>query len=65
MAATRKQFNPKFKAKAAVEAIRGDRTVSQLASQCHVHPVQIGYWRRTALEQMSNLFMDGWGGRKS
>jgi len=42
-----------------VEAIRGERTLSQLASQYHVHPVQIGQWRKTALEQLSELFVDG------
>ncbi len=43
----------------AVEAIRGERTLSQLASQYRVHPVQIGQWRKTALEQMAELFADG------
>ena len=45
MTTTRKQYSPKFKAKVAVEAIRGERTLSQLASQYHVHPVQIGLKR--------------------
>ena len=59
MATTRKQYRPKFKAKVVVEAIRGERTLGQLASQFHVHPVQIGQWRKTALEQLADLFMDG------
>jgi transposase-like protein len=59
MATTRKQYSPKFKAKVALEAVRGDRTLSQLATQFHVHPVQIGQWRKTALEQLPDLFMDG------
>jgi transposase-like protein len=59
MTTTRKQYSPKFKAKVAVEAIRGERTLSQLASQYHVHPVQIGQWRKTALEQLAELFVDG------
>jgi transposase-like protein len=58
-AMTRKQYSPKFKAKVAVEAIRGERTLSQLASQFHVHPVQIGQWRKTALEQLADVFLDG------
>ncbi|MGQ9663491.1 MAG: IS3 family transposase, partial [Kiritimatiellia bacterium] len=49
----------KFKAKVAVEAIRGGRTLTQLASQYHVHPMQVGLWRKTALEQMEELFVDG------
>lgn len=59
MATTRKQYSPKFKAKVAVEAIRGERTLSQLASQFHVHPVQIGQWRKVALEQLAEVFVDG------
>ena len=59
MTTTRKQYSPKFKAKVAVEAIRGERTLSQLASQFRVHPVQIGQWRKTATEQMPELFVDG------
>ncbi len=59
MTTTRKQYSPRFKAKVAVEAIRGERTLSQLASQFHVHPIQVGQWRKTALEQMADLFVDG------
>jgi transposase-like protein len=59
MTTTRKQYSPRFKAKVALEAIRGERTLSQLAAQYRVHPVQIGQWRKTALEQMAELFVDG------
>ncbi|MCC6344082.1 MAG: transposase [Bryobacterales bacterium] len=65
MATTRKQYSPKFKAKVAVEAIHGDRTLNQLASQYHVHPVQISQWRKTALEQLADLFTDGRKGKRS
>ena len=43
----------------ALEAIRGERTLNQLASQYHVHPAQIGQWRKAAIEQMAELFVDG------
>jgi len=59
MTTTRKQYSPKFKARVALESIRGERTLNQLASQFHVHPVQIGHWRKTALEQLADLFVDG------
>ena len=59
MTTTRKQYTPKFKAKVALEAIRGERTLTQLASQYHVHPIQVGQWRKTALEQLGELFVDG------
>jgi len=59
MATTRKQYSPKFKARVAVEAIRGEKTLSQLGSQFKVHPIQIAKWRKSALEQLPELFVDG------
>lgn len=59
MTTTRKQYSPKFKARVAVEAIRGEKTMNQLASQFRVHPVQIAHWRKTALEQLEEIFVDG------
>ena len=59
MTTTRKQYSPKFKARVAIEAIRGEKTLSQLASQFKVHPIQIAKWRKSALEQMPELFVDG------
>ena len=59
MTTTRKQYSPKFKAKLALEAIRGERTLTQLASQYHVQPNLVGQWRKTAQEQLAELFVDG------
>jgi transposase len=59
MTATRKQYGPKFKARVAIEAIRGEKTLSQLSSQFGVHAMQIAYWRRLALEQLPALFVGG------
>jgi transposase-like protein len=56
---TRKQYSPKFKARVAVEALRGEKTLSQLGSQYKVHPLQIAKWRRAALDQLPELFVDG------
>ncbi len=42
-----------------IEAIRGEKTLSQLGSQFKVHPIQIAKWRKAALEQMPELFVDG------
>ena len=41
MTTTRKQHSPAFKARVAMEAIRGEKTMSQLGSQFKVHPIQI------------------------
>jgi transposase-like protein len=59
MATTRKQYTAKFKARVAIEAIRGEKTLNQLGSQFGLHPVQIAHWRRTALDHIEDLFVDG------
>ena len=59
MTTTRKQHSPAFKARVAIEAIRGEKTLSQLGSQFKVHPMQIAKWRKSAMEQLPELFADG------
>jgi transposase len=59
MTTTRKQYSPKFKARVAIEAIRGEKTLSQLGSQFKVHPIQIAKWRKAALEQLPELLWTG------
>ncbi len=59
MTTTRKQHSPKFKAQVVVEAICGEKTLSQLGSQFKVHPIQIAKWRKSALEHLPELFVDG------
>jgi putative transposase len=65
MTTTRKQYSPKFKARVAIEAIRGEKTLSQLGSQFKVHPIQIAKWRKSALEQLPELFVDGRSRKRS
>jgi transposase len=59
MTTTRKQYSPQFKARVALEAIRGEKTLSQLGSQFKVHPMQIAKWRKAAIDQLPDLFVDG------
>jgi transposase-like protein len=59
MTTTRKQHSPAFKARVAIEAIRGEKTLSQLGSQFKVHPIQIAKWRKSAMEQLPEFFVDG------
>ncbi len=59
MTTTRKQYSPQFKARVAMEAIRGEKTLSQLGSQFKVHPMQIAKWRKAAMDQLPELFVDG------
>jgi transposase-like protein len=43
----------------ATEAIRGEKTLSQLGAQFQVHPMQIAKWRKAAIDQLPELFGDG------
>lgn len=44
---TRRRFTAEFKAKVALEAIRGERTISELATKYQLHPNQITKWKLT------------------
>ena len=57
----RKRFSSEFKAKVAVEAIRGQKTTAELASVYAVHPTQIGNWKKQALQGLPGLFADSAG----
>ncbi len=56
MSNPKKQYNAQFKAKVALEAIRGEKTVPELASQYQIHPTVINGWKRKMLEQASQIF---------
>ncbi len=43
---TRRRFSAEFKAKFALEAIRGERTIAELATKHQLHPNQITQWKR-------------------
>ena len=58
MGAKRRRIEAALKAKAALAAVRGDRTTSELASQFGVHPTQIGQWKRQLLDGATELFSD-------
>jgi len=44
MSNKRKQYSSQFNAKVALEAVRGEKTISELASQYEVHPTMINTW---------------------
>lgn len=52
----RKQYSGQFKFKVALEAAKGTKTMSELASETGVHPTQIGQWKRQLLEEGAELF---------
>ena len=53
---TRKNFTSSFKAKVALEAIRGLKTVNELGLEFDVHPTQVGQWKKELQAQASDVF---------
>jgi transposase len=58
MFSMRKQYEASFKAKVALEAIKGEKTLAQLAGEFDIHPNQIGRWKAELLEKLPELFTD-------
>ena len=56
---TRRRFTGDFKARVALEAFRGDKTVQEIAARHKVHPNQVGVWKRQAIEGMEAIFSTG------
>ena len=54
----RKTFTPSQKATVALAAIKGNQTISQIASNYSVHPTQVKQWKEQVLSGISTLFTD-------
>jgi transposase-like protein len=54
--AKRRKFTDQFKAQVALEALRGDRTIQEIAAKHQVHPNQVSTWKRQAVEGMAGVF---------
>ncbi len=52
----RRNHLPAFKAKVALAAIKGDKTLAELAEQFDVHPNQIQDWKKQLLDQAASVF---------
>jgi len=61
----RRNHSPSFKAKVALAAVKGDRTVSDLASQFEIHPNQVQTWKKQLLDSASEVFDREGGGAGS
>jgi transposase-like protein len=55
----RKQHSPEFKAKVALEVLKGEQRVAELASRFGIHPTMIHIWKRALLEGASGVFKRG------
>ncbi len=56
---TRRRFTSDFKATVALEALRGDKTIQEIASQRKVHPNQVSAWKRQAMDGLGAVFSRG------
>ncbi len=56
MATKRRRFTAQFKARVALEAFRGDRTIQAIAAKHQVHPNQVSVWKRQAQTGLEELF---------
>ncbi|WP_198005472.1 IS3 family transposase [Sulfitobacter sp. EE-36] len=57
--AKRRNFTDQFKAKVALEALRGDKTVQEIAAKHQLHPNQVSTWKRQAIDGMADVFSGG------
>ena len=58
---TRRRFTADFKAKVALEALRGDKTIQEIATRHKVHPNQVSTWKRQAMDGLGEVFSNGAG----
>jgi transposase-like protein len=56
MSTQRKQYSAEFKARVALAALKGMKTVNELASTYGVHPTQIAHWKHRLQKEMPDLF---------
>jgi len=62
MKAKRKRHDAEFKARVALEALKGIKTIQQIAKDFQVHPVQVSGWKKTMMDNATQAFD---GGRSS
>jgi transposase-like protein len=55
----RKRYSIEGKTRVALEAIKGQKTLNELAAEYGVHPSQITQWKKQALDEMPNAFSGG------
>lgn len=56
MKAKRRRHNPEFKARVALEAIKGAKTIQEIAKEYEVHPVQVSDWKKIMQEGVCGVF---------
>ena len=57
----RRRFTADFKARVALNALRGDKTIQEIATKHQVHPNQVSTWERQAVDGLGEVFSNGTG----
>ena len=60
----RRNFTADFKARVALEAARGVKTINEIAAEHDLHPVQVGQWKKELLERAAAVFERGGADKK-
>ncbi len=55
----RKKHNPAFKARVALDALKGEHTVAELATRFGIHPTMVHQWKRALMEGAADIFERG------
>jgi|TARA_B100000315_G_scaffold158274_1_gene146924 transposase-like protein len=55
----RRRFTADFKARVALDALRGDKTIQEIAAKHKVHPNQVSTWKRQAVDGLGAVFSNG------
>src|SRR5450432_2640446 len=58
MSTTRKRYSAEYKAKLALEVVKGNRTLAEIASEAQVHPNLLMQWKRQLLDSLPTVFAD-------
>lgn len=53
---SKKSFTATFKSKVAIEALKGNKTINELASEFEVHPSQVKTWKQQLVEESEKIF---------
>ena len=54
----RKQYDSRFKASVALEAVKNQKTIAQIASEYGIHPNQVGQWKKKLIESLPKVFIN-------
>jgi transposase/putative transposase len=61
MKGKRRRHDPEFKARVALEALKGVKTIQQIAKEYEIHPVQVSEWKKLMAQGASSIFGPGAG----